>query len=73
MLVIDKIRHKPLKNTPKYLKKIMKICWKLKVEERPSFKEIKEILKLELKKKNSSKKKKTGSNKKIKSSKKIFA
>ena len=71
MLVIDKIRHKPLKNTPKYLKKIMKLCWKLKVEERPSFKEIKETLKLELKKKkNNSKKKKTGSNKKIKSSKK---
>jgi len=49
----------------------MKLYWKLKVEERLSFKEIKETLKLEFKKKkNNSKKKKTYSNKKIKSSKK---
>ena len=51
MLVIDGIRHKSNGNLPKYLENIMNLCWKLQVEERPSFKQIKENLKLSTKKK----------------------
>ena len=58
MLVIDGIRHKSNGNLPKYLENIMNLCWKLQIEERPSFKQIKENLKLSKKKKNNSKKKK---------------
>lgn len=65
MLVIDNIRHKTEGKLPLYIDEIMKLCWKLKVEDRPSFKEILQKLKINQKKNNTiSKKKKTYSKKK---------
>jgi serine/threonine protein kinase len=58
MLVTDDLRHTSNGTLPKYIETIMKRCWNLKVEDRPTFKEILEKLKLD-KKKNNSKKKKT--------------
>ena len=61
MLIVDGIRHESKEILPKYLDDIMHSCWKLKPHERPSFKDIKDILILNMKSKSN---KKRGTSKK---------